>query len=172
MGQLEPILFIVAIIAVFYLLLIRPQQKRRKEMTNMQQALKPGAEVVTTAGMFARVVAMEGDDALLLEVAPGVTCKYMRQSVMRVVPEEQPATPVAAADEPESVTESSDGVKDTDGTQDDNAKQDDDGKPEKLEAAETSADESSDADTKTDGTGDADASGESGAKNGDRRSSS
>ncbi|MQA82896.1 MAG: preprotein translocase subunit YajC [Streptosporangiales bacterium] len=160
MGQLEPILFIVAIIAVFYLLLIRPQQKRKKEMSNMQQALKPGAEVVTTAGMFARVVAMEGDDALLLEVAPGVTCKYMRQSVMRVVPEEQPATPVEAADEPESLDESSDGTKDADD------------KPESLEAADTGADESSDTDKNTDGTGDADTSGEPGAKNGDRRSSS
>lgn len=93
MKQLEPILFIVAILVVFYLLLIRPQQRRRKQQQDMQQAIRPGSEIVTTAGMYAKVVATEGDDALLLEVAPGVTCKYMRQAVMRVVnPDEATAS--------------------------------------------------------------------------------
>ncbi|MGH3097530.1 MAG: preprotein translocase subunit YajC [Streptosporangiales bacterium] len=98
--NLEPILFIVAIVAVFYLLLIRPQQKRRKQQQQMQQSIRPGTEIVTTAGMYAKVVATEGDDALLLEVAPGVTCKYMKQAVMRVVPEGQPA---AESTEPAAV---------------------------------------------------------------------
>lgn len=98
--NLEPILFIVAIVAVFYLLLIRPQQKRRKQQQQMQESIRPGTEIVTTAGMYAKVVATEGDDALLLEVAPGVTCKYMKQAVMRVVPEGQPA---AESTEPAAV---------------------------------------------------------------------
>lgn len=94
MKQLEPILFIVLIFAVFYFLLIRPQRKRQRETQQMQQNLRPGSEVVTTAGMYARVVAFEGDDSVLLEVAPGVTCRYLKQAIMRVVPD---ATAQAAA---------------------------------------------------------------------------
>lgn len=104
--NLEPILFIVAIVAVFYLLLIRPQQKRRKQQQQMQNSIRPGTEIVTTAGMYAKVVATEGDDALLLEVAPGVTCKYLKQAVMRVIPESQPTEPTEPPEstEPAAVT--------------------------------------------------------------------
>ncbi|MQA06398.1 MAG: preprotein translocase subunit YajC [Streptosporangiales bacterium] len=86
-SNLQPILFLVVIAAVFYLLMIRPQQKKRKETQSMLQSLKPGSEIVTTAGMYGKIVAIDADDSLLVEVAPGVTCKYMKQAVMRVVPE-------------------------------------------------------------------------------------
>lgn len=107
MKQLEPILFIVLIFAVFYFLLIRPQRKKQRDTQQMQQNLQPGVEVVTTAGMHARLVAFEGDD-VLLEVAPGVTCKYLKQAVMRVVPDatQAAATPTSVVDAtPEPVEE-------------------------------------------------------------------
>lgn len=136
-SQLQPLLLLVLFGVVVYFLMIRPQQKRRKQTQEMQSSLKPGSEIVTTAGMYGKVVSLE-DDAVLLEVAPGVTCKYMRQAVMRVVPEaapvvEEPAAveasktddeaadkeePVdktedsAAADEPEKAEESDAGEKD------------------------------------------------------------
>lgn len=166
-SNLQPILFLVAIAAVFYLLMIRPQQKKRKETQAMLQALKPGSEIVTTAGMYGRVVSLEGDDSLLVEVAPGVTCKYMRQAVMRVVPD---ATPAAA--EQESLPESKDGkaddsTKDTtakDTTAEDATADTDDGKAEPDSTVE--------AVDGTDPKKDADSSDGSGAANGDRRSSS
>lgn len=171
-SNLQPILFLVAIAAVFYLLMIRPQQKKRKEMQSMLQALKPGSEIVTTAGMFGRVIALEGDDALLIEVAPGVTCKYMRQSVMRVVPE---VTPAAA--EPESLPEAKDdeaddAEKDTAATTDadtkaesDDAKAESDGKAEASDDADEPQDAKDVKDVK-------DSTDESGATEGDRRASS
>lgn len=111
MKQLEPILFIVLIFAVFYFLLIRPQRKRQRETQQMQQSLQPGAEVVTTAGMYARVVAFEGNDSVLLEVAPGVTCKYLKQAIMRVAPDaaaQATATPTPVVDAtPEPVEDTS-----------------------------------------------------------------
>lgn len=94
----QSIFFIVAIIAVFYLLLIRPQQKRRRQEQQMQDSIRPGIEVLTRAGMYAKVVSVDTEGAsLLLEVAPGVTCKYMKQAIMRVVPESQVDGPAAAA---------------------------------------------------------------------------
>lgn len=95
------LVFIVVMIVAFYLLAIRPNQKRRKETQAMLQALKPGNEIVTTTGMYGKIVAMEADDTVLIEVAPGVTCKYMKQAIMRVVPEVTPsAAPQESLSEP------------------------------------------------------------------------
>ncbi|HEX6444583.1 MAG TPA: preprotein translocase subunit YajC [Streptosporangiales bacterium] len=187
MKQLEPILFIVLIFAVFYFLLIRPQRKRQRETQQMQQALQPGTEVVTTAGMYARVVAFEGDDSVLLEVAPGVTCRYLKQAIMRVVPDattQAAATSAPAVDatpEPADVVVDQAGEKPEAGT-DDKAKPEAeaadqpaaetaDGKAEPADAAaEAKAAEGSSPDGKLNGT-EAKAE-ESGTAKGDQRSAS
>lgn len=148
-SNLQPILFLVVIAAVFYLLMIRPQQKKRKETQSMLQSLKPGSEIVTTAGMHGKVVALEPDETVLIEVAPGVTCRYMKQAVMRVVPEVS-ATPAA-----ESLPEpSKDGKADDEETAAETE--------EKAETDETAEAKASDADT----------SDESDTADKDRRSSS
>lgn len=163
-SNLQPILFLVAIAAVFYLLMIRPQQKKRKETQAMLQSLKPGSEIVTTAGMYGKVVSLEGDDSLLVEVAPGVTCRYMRQAVMRVVPD---AT--AAAAEPESLTEADDGEADDSAKDAAAAGEDTTADTDGTKAEQDGTVEAVDG---TDPKKDADSSDESGAANGDRRSSS
>lgn len=74
----------VALIAVFYLLLIRPQRKRQKEMTQMQQAIQPGQEVMTGAGILGTVRSVQ-DDEVSIEIAPGVETRFSKQAIVRTI---------------------------------------------------------------------------------------
>lgn len=79
------LLFVVA----FWLLLIRPQRKRQRQMLDLQGSVQVGDEVMLSAGVFARVTGAVDDpvagDCLLVEVSPGVELKIARGAVMRVV---------------------------------------------------------------------------------------
>ena len=77
------ILILVVIVGV-YMLMIRPQRRRQQQAAKQQNTLLPGARVRTTAGMYATVVDVDGDD-VVLEVAPGIEVRYMRRAVMDVV---------------------------------------------------------------------------------------
>ncbi|MQA85416.1 MAG: preprotein translocase subunit YajC [Streptosporangiales bacterium] len=79
--QLLPLLIIVVL---FWLLLIRPQRNRQRQMMSIQRALTSGQRVMTSAGLYATVSAVE-DDAVVLEIAPGVNCRYSKASVVQVV---------------------------------------------------------------------------------------
>ncbi|RFS81112.1 preprotein translocase subunit YajC [Actinomadura spongiicola] len=83
------LLLLLAVPLVFYLLLIRPQSKRRKQQLEMQNAIEPGARVVTTSGMRATVVAVD-DDGVVLEIADGVEVHFLRQAVMQVLKDDEP----------------------------------------------------------------------------------
>jgi preprotein translocase subunit YajC len=102
------LILIVIVIAAFYLLMIRPQARRRQQAQQRQNSVQPGARVRTTAGMYATVVAVDGDD-VVLEVAPDVEVRYMKRAIMEVVsPGEEPDEPVeddVPADETETATD-------------------------------------------------------------------
>jgi preprotein translocase subunit YajC len=85
-GILNLLPFVV-IGLVFWLLLIRPAQGRQRRLAQMQSELQPGARVITTAGLYATVVALE-DDAVVLETSPGVTSRWARGAVGQVLPAE------------------------------------------------------------------------------------
>ena len=78
------LLIIVLVFVGFYFLMIRPQRRRQQQAQQQQRELTPGARVRTTAGMYATVAAVDGDD-VILEVAPGVDVRYMRRAVMEVI---------------------------------------------------------------------------------------
>jgi preprotein translocase subunit YajC len=78
------LIIILVVVVAFYLLLIRPQQRRKQQAAKQQNTLAPGALVRTTAGMYATVVDVDGDD-VVLEIAPGIEVRYMRRAVMEVV---------------------------------------------------------------------------------------
>jgi preprotein translocase subunit YajC len=88
---METLLLPLLLFAVFYFVLIRPQQKQRREIAKLQSDLAPGARVMTGSGMLATVVSLEGDE-VVLEVAPGITNRYVRRAIMRVVTDEALAT--------------------------------------------------------------------------------
>lgn len=77
------ILILVVVIGV-YMLMIRPQRRRQQQAQQQQNTVRPGARVRTTAGMYATVVDVDGDD-VVLEVAPGIEVRYMRRAIMDVV---------------------------------------------------------------------------------------
>ncbi|MFK3984212.1 preprotein translocase subunit YajC [Micromonospora sp. NPDC050397] len=79
-----PILMIVLLFGVMYFMMIRPQQKRRREAEQMQSSIGPGDEVVTIGGLYGTVASVD-DETVTLEVAPGVHTKYARPAVARVV---------------------------------------------------------------------------------------
>jgi preprotein translocase subunit YajC len=84
---MEALLLPLLLLAVFYLLLIRPQQRQRKQMAELQSTLGPGSKVMTGAGLFGTVVSIQ-DERVELEVAPGVTNWYLRRAVVQVFPDE------------------------------------------------------------------------------------
>jgi preprotein translocase subunit YajC len=80
----------------FYFLLLRPQQKRRREMQSMQEAMGPGDEVITLGGLYGTIEATDDRD-VLLEIAPGVTVRYSRAGIGNVITKAgqgEPAEPV------------------------------------------------------------------------------
>ena len=94
------LLLIVLVFVGFYFLMIRPQRRRQQMAQQNQRTLSPGAQVRTTAGMYATVTAVDGDD-VILEVAPGVEVRYMRRAVMEVITPGEP-------EETETVTDAHD----------------------------------------------------------------
>ena len=61
------------ILGIFYFLMIRPQQRRMRESQNMQSSLEPGAEVMTTSGIYGTVAEIDADAGTVsLEVSPDI----------------------------------------------------------------------------------------------------
>jgi preprotein translocase subunit YajC len=83
-NPLFSLLPIILIGVVFYFLLFRPQRRRQQQQAQMQRQIQPGQRVMTTAGMLATVVAVE-DDAVVLEIAPGVETRFVKQAVGQVL---------------------------------------------------------------------------------------
>lgn len=80
-GRYEPIFLLVIMFAIFYFLLIRPQQKRAKQHKQLIEALKIGDQVVTAGGIHGKVAALQ-DTVVTLEIATGVKIKVNRSSVV------------------------------------------------------------------------------------------
>ena len=83
-GSLGTLLFLVAMIGIMYLLIIRPQQRRRKQMQAMQSQIAPGSEVITIGGLHGTVIDID-DEVALIEAAPGVQLKFARAAISRVL---------------------------------------------------------------------------------------
>jgi len=78
------LILILVVVVGFYMLMIRPQRRRQQQAQQRQSSVQPGARVRTTAGMYATVVEVDGDD-VVLEVAPGIEVRYMKRAIMDVV---------------------------------------------------------------------------------------
>jgi preprotein translocase subunit YajC len=75
--------FILVLVGIFYILLIRPEQKRRKEHQQLLDGLKRNDQVVMTSGIHGRVVAF-ADKTLTVEIAPKVNVQVDRSAVQSV----------------------------------------------------------------------------------------
>ena len=88
---------LLAIFGVFYFLLIRPQQKLRKEHQAMLADLKKGDEVVTGGGIVGRVAKVD-DNTVIVEVAKGVEVVVVKATITSVMGKE-PVKVAQQADE-------------------------------------------------------------------------
>jgi preprotein translocase subunit YajC len=78
---MEGIIMLVVMFAIFYFLLIRPQQKRAKQHKELVNSLKAGDQVVTAGGIHGKVVAVQ-DALVTLEIASNVRIKISRSSIV------------------------------------------------------------------------------------------
>ncbi|HWX68271.1 MAG TPA: preprotein translocase subunit YajC [Steroidobacteraceae bacterium] len=84
-GQFQFALLMAAFIALFYFMLIRPQQRRAKEHQALLTKLASGDEVVTSGGLLGRITDV-GDTFVTLEVADGVRVKVQKAQVTQLMP--------------------------------------------------------------------------------------
>lgn|SRR5262245_3211866 len=78
-----PVGFLLAVFAIFYFLMLRPEQKRRKEQDQLIANLKRNDVVVMTSGIHGRIVAL-GDKVLTVEIAPKVPVQVERSAIQSV----------------------------------------------------------------------------------------
>lgn len=87
-SQWSGIVMIVAIVAIFYFLMIRPQQKRQKEIRLAREAMKVGDSVVTSGGLYGKIKEI-ADKHMILEVADGVKIKVDKSCVFATIDDTQ-----------------------------------------------------------------------------------
>ncbi|NNG05829.1 MAG: preprotein translocase subunit YajC [Inquilinus sp.] len=93
-GTLMPI---ILMIAVFYFLLIRPQQKKMKTHQQMLAALRRGDRVVTGGGIIGVITKVDQEDHLTVELAENVRVKVLRGTISSVLSKTEPAKTETAA---------------------------------------------------------------------------
>lgn len=81
--DLAALLPFLAIALVFWFIVIRPQQRRARELQGMQQALSVGDDVMLTSGVYGTLTEID-EETVRLEIAPGVTVRVARGAVGRV----------------------------------------------------------------------------------------
>jgi len=84
-GSMMQFLPLVLIVAVFYFLLIRPQQKKMKDHKAMVAAVKRGDRVITSGGIIGVVTKVVDDNELQLEIAEGVRVRMLKGSINDVL---------------------------------------------------------------------------------------
>lgn len=79
-AGMTSIIIIVAMIAIFYFFMIRPQQKRAKAIKKQREAMQKGDNVVTAGGIYGKIVEVR-DDSFLIQVDSNVKIRVSRESV-------------------------------------------------------------------------------------------
>jgi preprotein translocase subunit YajC len=78
--QFGPLLLLVV---VFYMFLIRPQQKRQKELRTYRDSLKKGDKIITTGGIYGKVYEIKDQNKIVLEISDNVRITVDKSAVVR-----------------------------------------------------------------------------------------
>ncbi len=84
----QGIIMLVIMFAIFYFLLIRPQQKRAKQHKELIESISAGDQVVTAGGVHGKVISVQ-ESIVTLEIATGVKIKINRSSIVGTSREQQ-----------------------------------------------------------------------------------
>ncbi len=88
-GSSSSFLIIILIFGVMMIFLFRSQRRRQRLAQDTQRQVSDGSKIRTSFGLFGTVVS--GDDrTVMVEIAPGVQVKLLRQAIAMVVPDEEP----------------------------------------------------------------------------------
>jgi len=74
-SGMSMLLMMVAIFAIMWFFMIRPQQKKQKEIRAFQNAITAGAKVVTGGGIYGTVKTVNADNTVEVEIARGVVIR-------------------------------------------------------------------------------------------------
>lgn len=81
-GDFSMIIMMVVIFGIMWFFMIRPQQKKQKEIMNFRKGLTVGQEVMTAGGIYGQVKSIdEATNVIVLEIASGVKIKIDRNSI-------------------------------------------------------------------------------------------
>jgi preprotein translocase subunit YajC len=81
----SPLLFLGFLLLFMYIVIIRPQNKRNKEITEMLTNLDVGTEVIAASGIIGKVKAIKGD-YISLEVSDNVVFKLQKSAIANILP--------------------------------------------------------------------------------------
>lgn len=90
MSTLMMVLQFLPIFAIIYLLIIRPQQKRQKDLEKMLKAIKKGDRVLTSGGLYGVVVSLD-EAKTTLKVADDVKLEFAKSAIVQVISADAPA---------------------------------------------------------------------------------
>lgn len=86
LGGGGPMMFLLVFIAIFYFLLIRPNQKREKERRDMLSSLSKGDRVITSGGILGTIVGLTEKSAVLrVSDEPPLKIEFLRGAISRVI---------------------------------------------------------------------------------------
>lgn len=86
--QLMSLLYIVALFAILYFLMIRPQQQRQKKHQEMIKNLKVDDRVITVGGIYGTIVKIK-DNTVILRVADNVRIEFLKNAISQVTSKEE-----------------------------------------------------------------------------------
>jgi preprotein translocase subunit YajC len=79
----SPLIMMVIVMAIFYVILVLPQQRQRKKLQEMLGALKAGDKVVTNSGIYGTINGLDGD-TVILKIAEQVKIRIARSAIAQV----------------------------------------------------------------------------------------
>ena len=91
MSQIQQFIPLILIFAIMYFLLIRPQQKKAKEHTNMVSNLRRGDNIITQGGIVGKVAKVKEDGEIEVEIAEGIKVRVIKSTVATVISKTEPA---------------------------------------------------------------------------------
>lgn len=81
-GGIQMIVMLVGLFAIVYFFMIRPQNKKQKEIQKFRNALEVGQDVITIGGIHGTIRRIEDNDIITLSVSTGVEIKFDRSAIM------------------------------------------------------------------------------------------
>ena len=93
-----PLLMMLVIAGAFWLLVLRPAKARQQTQSSLVEKIAVGDNVMTTAGLFGQVTAVDGDE-ITLSIAPGVEVRYLKVAIAKIEDSIEEVVTQSAGDE-------------------------------------------------------------------------